>query len=1326
MTEVPKGSLLGSLENPSPIEMMPPRRFPPPALRWMAALFLGLSLSDAQTLTPAPAVASSAPAASVSYQLPTDDPLPRTYLVTIAVTDPKDPNWVVGNFASGVVRTVTAENQGHFTETWDGLDDNYMPVTPGTYGVKGIYMPATKWAIDGQYHAVIPKLASTGGSWGQTPAEDSLPNKIDGDPVRSPLGDVDVAANGKGVLCFEYLENGKNYFLTDFTKPIGYGQIITGYESGVFAGGTSTCTDGEAIWSFSDDGGTKFIGRADGKAFGHQNANRDNVYIPDGWVTALAAWPGKSGTVVFDAEGGKISNPKESDGDRIDRVRALSSNGAAVLAQWKIARPIGLAVRGNRLYILHGSRNNFEVLSLSLDSGWENKRPGLLFKVPADVKPFDIESDSHGRVYLSDSAANHVYQFDSHGRHLRTYGRQNAQPPGHYDPQSFMAPEKLACWTDAQGQDRLLVVEMAGPNRLSEWSGDTGQMLRQWVTPQTHANDGYAVDPHHPDRVYLQGQGDTLVRWKVDYASGSWTPDAVWTQIGPAGFDGKLVQDLGAPRLIYRGDEAYLVFARGYIVYHLEGDRLRACAGILSEQTGDNHSTEYLWRDLNGDGRVQPGEYHPYPTQTPPGTLRYFGETFFDDLSLICIGQGTRDIWRLAPTKFDQRGTPFYDPRGWRKLLTDEIFQARQDGRATTLRGGNEVSATFNSDWSSIVKAADGDLYVSARSGPDFSANNGAQYKLSRYVADRNGGYRQQWRVGRSAIEGTAKPGQIYGPIYVSPPLNGLVGVIDNSRAGVVLFNQEGLYVDTLFPDDHLVSHDQMGAYWQPGEYFAGRVYANRDNGKIYFALGKVMPQLFEAQGWSTTGNPTHPLPLDSPTVSLTANEIAIPPAAALQLRGGAAAARVAQFSPSPGAAPSLDGSLRGWEDCDPVQYRNGSAQTVEVRCLYDPGHLYLRWHARLGHDVEIRPLGLPQHIFAHDREADTLGLYLQGDPHAAPGAAHPGGRSGDVRFVFGLFKDGGVTHPIVLGMYPTWSGSNSQPRSYQTPQGGSVSFAHVGLVPGVKTGYQIDKDGEGFTLAASLPRAALPGSPALDGWRTEGNFDANFGGQDRFWWNNADGSASRETLDEPTEARLYPGSWSVVQCLPMTTLPIHSWVTIGPFGSPQIARLNYDKDRDEIIKILFGSTFPPDTTRNMSASYEGSLTHTRRAQRRVTWRKAEINTSDVDFQKVLGWDGGEDEGTAYLLTHIDSPRAVDVTLQVSHPNGQYAIHGQLNGKPLPFITESPEPWTHLDSSQPLHLQAGRNELLIRRDFIWGDMTLGATLKADPSILWQLRISGPP
>ena len=183
--------------------------------------------------------------------------------------------------------------------------------------------------------------------------------------------------------------------------------------------------------------------------------------------------------------------------------------------------------------------------------------------------------------------------------------------------------------------------------------------------------------------------------------------------------------------------------------------------------------------------------------------------------------------------------------------------------------------------------------------------------------------------------------------------------------------------------------------------------------------------------------------------------------------------------------------------------------------------------------------------------------------------------------------------------------------------------------------------------------------------------------------------------------------------------------MAIGPFGSPKIDALDLNRDRDAIIKILFGASFPPDTVRDLAAVYDGAITHTRAAQRRVSWQSAEISTDQVDFEKTLGWSSTFDEGTTYLLTHIYTPAAADVRLQVTQPGGQYAVHGQLNGRPLLFVTEDGQPWIHLDPTQPLHLRAGWNELLLRKDLIWGDVTMGASLQADPAVLWHLRVSGP-
>ena len=99
--------------------------------------------------------------------------------------------------------------------------------------------------------------------------------------------------------------------------------------------------------------------------------------------------------------------------------------------------------------------------------------------------PFDLEQDSHGRFYLSDPGANKVYQLDRAGKILRTFGRLTAQKPGSYDPETFMSPGKLATWRDPDGNDRLLVVDQAGPTNTSEWNAE-GRLLRQFIGLQTN------------------------------------------------------------------------------------------------------------------------------------------------------------------------------------------------------------------------------------------------------------------------------------------------------------------------------------------------------------------------------------------------------------------------------------------------------------------------------------------------------------------------------------------------------------------------------------------------------------------------------------------------------------------------------------------------------------------------------------------------------------------------------------------------------------------------------------------------------------------------
>ena len=967
----------------------------------------------------------------------------------------------------------------------------------------------------------------------------------------------------------------------------------------------------------------------------------------------------------------------------------------------------------------------------------------------------DCKLDSQGNLYVSDMKGNQVYKLNPQGQIVHRFGRATVQQPGHYDEQVFMSPGKLALWTDKQGQDRLLVLETSGPNRMTEWSTD-GKLLRQWFCGNFAADTGYCADPEKPEDIYVTTVTSTtltgLIRYKVDYDQGTWKVDAVWPNICHTypsyevlPVDKQFPGGDYRPRIVNLQGHKYLVFARsvqntfGTMIYRQQGDDWVPSAALIPGKTPQNKpawmggwTEAFWWHDANGDGKLSPEEYQDNPT-TLPGHMRYWGEQWLDDLSLVKLQMGTPDAWRLAPTGFDKFGNPIYDGKGWKKLLTDSVYAARAAGTADALHGANELESVFGGDWQMMDGSMQEGFWTNARGGPGFDANFAAQYKFSRYVPDGKGGFRMKWRAGRTAL-GTAQPGQVYGCICLTKPVNGLLGIHDSTAGLYHVFSEDGLFVDTLFVDGARFRPNQGGAYLLQGENFSGSHFLNQKNGKVYVAMCSNNPcTLFEVEGWGRNQSPVRPLTTVDKQVSISAAQIATPPELALKVRGGAGAAHLARFLPAPGGGPALDGSLNGWEGCDPVKFSSDDKQQVEVRCMYDPANLYLRWHARFAGKFDPKPLAPGENIFTHGRAADTVSFYLQGDPDAKPGGGQPGGapegRPGDLRVVFGVFQDGDQLRPVALGLYPKWFGPGpANPLTYGSAVA-PAAFEHVGPVAGAKLGYLLDEDGQGWTLAAALPKVAFPKLPDFSGsLKTLVNFEATFGGHNKFWWANSDGSANKTTWDEPTEARLYIGSWAPAQWIGLDQMYVHAWNLIGPFGFAGLPALDHSDGRPQICAALATTKYPPEEGVDLAATYTGEMTQTRVRTRTLKWKQVGLPTNQIDFGKEFGW-GYPDEGAAYAVTYLYSPAAASVSLRFEDGHGHHAVRGWLNGQALPLQLKT-QPLARLeftvDTTKPITLQPGWNELLLRFDYIWGDHSLGLRLEGDPAILWGLRVAAQP
>ena len=217
-----------------------------------------------------------------------------TFLVTMAAVNASNPAMIYSTFAAGVPVNITRPDQLVCLD-WDGLDDNFMPVVPGTYATKAIAMPSRVWPVDGKPHAIVAEFAAAALPFAPKPAAVAANATgfffhVIGDPVGSSMGAVTVdSGSNTAVFYHEYLENARNNFVVNLTAEIGWAQCTNRFDSGGAAGGNATTTDGTTVWSYSSNGGS-VVYRPDQQPWGScHSAYRHNVFCPQGVLAGLSS-----------------------------------------------------------------------------------------------------------------------------------------------------------------------------------------------------------------------------------------------------------------------------------------------------------------------------------------------------------------------------------------------------------------------------------------------------------------------------------------------------------------------------------------------------------------------------------------------------------------------------------------------------------------------------------------------------------------------------------------------------------------------------------------------------------------------------------------------------------------------------------------------------------------------------------------------------------------------------------------------------------------------------------------------------------------------------
>ncbi len=1022
------------------------------------------------------------------------------------------------------------------TIRWDGLDDDGRPLPPGRYTVKVL----THRGIGQRY---VTSLHNAGnppwrtddgtGSWG---GDHGPPIAAASDSERVYLGWT-VSEAGWAIIALDYrfTPDGK------VRKFWGQHQVL---DIGIIV--TALASDGERL----------FVAQ-DGKSWGGdwadpQALNKAGVVLWDAKtgrpinfpfgkrVLAVSEWlDSLKPTELLPFERQSIYHPLISRKRTWERFRdhdfgpqelGLNLLGIAVAGEtlyaslflenkivafnWQtgekvkefaVPKPVGIAVAGDGSVIAVSGKS---VVRLDPQSGqWTPLVAGGL------SSPWGLALDAQGRIYVTDCGnAMQVKVFDAKGALIGTIGKSGGRPwVGIYEPNGLLRPSGIT--VDREG--KVWVCEHDDtPRRVSVWDS-SGKLIADLLGPGAYAVEA-AADEQNPRWVNVH---HTL--FEVDYATGKWRTVATLIRPQMRGF--QFVPDGGfmgrALRFQHVRGRTFLVHAGrgGVVLYRLQDNFVAEPAAAMGpgnalllhgftkpdlpepvreEFWRNPHAFAFWWADLNGDGLVQPDELVIERVQQFWGL--YWGAWVDEDLTIwSATPHHTGAVWRIPVKEWLPNGIPVYPkPSEQQPILTvlgkDTVHSIMPDGDS---------------------------VYVLEQEGGD-AYGKGAQWQaISRYrLADgkRLWAYRRAW-LGFGLEAPLAKPGDVVGAMKCIGKAkldDGTTIIAVNGYFGQFnLLTDEGLWVASLCKDNRYGPKADENTVWP--ENFSGFFFRNCENGKFYLMAGDT-----DARIWEVTGLET--IRKAQMTWTLTETEHKKVLQAFARRRGFVADLAPIRLRPVPHAnapIPSIDGDLRDWDMSAAVRIDAGGGRSAKVALAYSITHLFVAFEVQ--DESPMRNSGKDFALLF--KTGDVCDLFLATDPSADPGRTKPA--AGDIRLLFSVMDD----QPVCVLYEPVVRDGERAPRLFSSPTG-AEAFDRVVLLKEARVA--IRRTTGGYTLEAAVPLAALRFNPK-PGMLTKGDVGVVF----------SDMAGSRNVLrvcyanketaivnDIPTEARLMPHKWGIVQ----------------------------------------------------------------------------------------------------------------------------------------------------------------------------------------------------